>query len=544
MSTDEGSAQRTGALVPAATPGAVVGLGAGALTVGVAEFVAGIVQRTGGSSGTPSPLDAVGGAFVDRTPSWLKDLAIGLFGTHDKAALYVGMAVVLGALSVGVGALTVRRCAAGVALLLALVAVAAAAVLSRPGAAITDLGPLAAGTVAGLLALRVLSTMAHEREPIARRDEVADRSEPPVVGAASPSGRTLARRTLLVSGAVATATGVVGIIVGRVVAGGARGAAMARSVFVAPRVAVPVAVPAGADLGIPGVTPFIVPNAEFYRIDTALVVPQIDPTTWTLRVTGMVEREVTIDWPTLLAQPMQEAMVTLMCVSNEVGGTLVGNAIWTGWPVRELLAQAGVQPGADMVLSRSIDGFTAGTPLSALTDDRPSLLAVAQNGEALLPEHGFPVRLVVPGLYGYVSATKWLTELRVTTFAKDEGYWTPRGWSALGPVKTQSRIDVPGAGATVPAGTVAVAGVAWAQHRGVTGVQVQIDGGDWRDARLGTDATIDVWRQWVYEWPATTGSHTIAVRAIDATGTPETAEQAPPAPDGATGHHTITVTVT
>ncbi len=544
MGSDEGSERRTGAPRAMTARGVVVGLGTGALTVGVAEFVAGIVQRAGGSSGTPSPLDAVGGAFVDRTPAWLKDLAIGLFGTHDKTALYVGMVVVLGALSVGVGVLAVRRFAAGVTLLLGLVAVAAAAVLSRTGAAITDLGPLAAGTVAGLVALRVLSTMADERESSARRDDAEDRSDPSVVGAASPTGRTVARRTLVVSGAVAAATGVVGVIVGRVVAGGARGAALARSVFVAPTVAAPVTVPAGADLGIPGVTPFIVPNADFYRIDTALVVPQIDPVNWTLRVTGMVERELTIDWPTLLAQPMQEAMVTLMCVSNEVGGTLNGNAIWTGWPVRELLGQAGVQAGADMVLSRSIDGFTAGTPLSALTDDRASLLAVAQNGEPLLPEHGFPVRLVVPGLYGYVSATKWLTELRVTNFAKDEGYWTPRGWSALGPVKTQSRIDVPRAGASVPAGTVAVAGVAWAQHRGVIGVQVQIDGGDWRDARLGTDATIDAWRQWVYEWPATPGSHTIAVRAIDATGTPETAEEAPPAPDGASGHHTFRVTVT
>ncbi|GAB95029.1 putative oxidoreductase [Kineosphaera limosa NBRC 100340] len=489
------------------------------------------MQRVGGAGGTPSPVDAVGGAFIDRTPPWLKDSAVGLFGTNDKVALYVGIAIVLVLLSCLVGLLAVRRFVAGAALLVLLVVVAAAAVLSRPQATPTDLLPLLLGAVVGLGSLWFLTGT---RGPAGPEDE-ARPSDAATAGGVS-------RRVLMGAGGAAVLVGVVGVAVGRVVAGGARGAALARSVFVLPKVAHPVAVPAGADLGISGVTPFIVPNADFYRIDTALVVPRIDPASWSLRVTGMVDREVRIDWATLLTKPMQEAMVTLMCVSNEVGGTLNGNAIWTGWPVRELLREAGVQPGADMVLSRSIDGFTAGTPLETLTDDRNSLIAIAQNGEPLLPEHGFPVRLVVPGLYGYVSATKWLAELKVTTFAQDQGYWTPRGWSALGPVKTQSRIDVPRDRASVFAGTVAVAGVAWAQHRGITGVQVQVDAGDWRDARLGTDATIDAWRQWVYEWPATPGTHTIAVRAVDATG-PETATQAPPAPNGASGHHTITVTV-
>ncbi|WP_431310597.1 molybdopterin-dependent oxidoreductase [Mobilicoccus caccae] len=483
------------------------------------------MRRIGVAGGTPSPIDAVGGAFIDLTPPWLKDWAIGVFGVHDKTALYVSMTLVLVLLSIAVGVIASRVVRAGVIVFALLVVVAVTAVWSRPHASLIDLVPIVLG---GLIGLRLIATRTRDAG---------------VRDAESMTDAHVSRRVLIGSGIGAVVLGAAAVAVGRVVAGGARVAAVARETFVVPKVASPVAVPAGADLGISGVTPFIVPNAEFYRIDTALVVPQVDPANWSLRVTGMVEREVTLDWNTLLAKPMQEAMVTLMCVSNEVGGSLNGNAIWTGWPVRELLREAGVRPGADMVLSTSIDGFTAGTPLAALTDERNSLLVVAQNGQPLLPEHGFPVRLVVPGLYGYVSATKWVTELKVTTFDADQGYWTPRGWSALGPVKTQSRIDVPRDSASVSAGTVAVAGVAWAQHRGVTGVQVQVDSGPWQDARLGVDASVDVWRQWVYEWPATPGTHTLTVRAIDATGEPETATFAPPAPDGASGHHTISVTV-
>jgi DMSO/TMAO reductase YedYZ molybdopterin-dependent catalytic subunit len=290
-------------------------------------------------------------------------------------------------------------------------------------------------------------------------------------------------------------------------------------------------------------TPYIVPNVDFYRIDTAIVVPRIDASQWSLKVTGMVDREITIDWKTLQGKQMQEALVTLMCVSNEIGGDLTGNALWTGWPVRELLAMAGPKEGADMVLQTSADGWTCGTPIEVLTDDRNALLATRMNGEPLPFEHGFPVRLVVPGLYGYVSATKWVTELKVTTYAKDEGYWTPRGWSPKGPVKTCSRIDVPRAGASLAPGKVAVAGVAWAQHRGISKVEVQIDQGPWTEARLAADPSIDTWRQWVLEWDATAGSHDIRVRAYDATGQVQSPYEAPPAPDGATGIHVVNVKV-
>lgn len=500
------------------------GFAAGVVTVGIAEFLAGVLLRQGWSDGTPSPVLAVGGAFIDRTPAWLKTFAIDTFGTNDKHVLLGGIAVVLVLLSLLIGWLLPRRFTAALTTFVVLIMVAAAAVTSRPHAGAVDLAPLLVGAAAGLITLHLW------REHVLR------------VHAGADAPRSIDRRSVLL-GAGAAGVAVLLGSVGRAWGNGARAVQAARDSFVMPHVRRKVTPPPGASVGVKGVTPYIVPNGDFYRIDTALVVPQVDPASWRLRVTGMVEHEIEIDWDTLLSKQMQEAMVTLMCVSNEVGGHLNGNAVWTGWPVRELLKQAGVKPGADMVLSRSVDGFTAGTPLEAMTDDRNALIAVAMNGEALPAEHGFPVRLVVPGLYGYVSATKWLSELKLTTFEQDAGYWTPRGWSALGPVKTASRIDVPRSGAKVDAGTVAVAGVAWRQHVGISKVQVKVDDGGWQDARLGAAGNSDVWRQWVYQWDAKPGHHTLTVRAIDADGGVQIQEPAPPAPNGSTGYHSISITV-
>ena len=302
-------------------------------------------------------------------------------------------------------------------------------------------------------------------------------------------------------------------------------------------------VPAGADLALSELTPYVTSNDNFYRIDTALQVPVIDPADWSLTITGMVDNPFTLDYATLAAKPLVEHLATLTCVSNEVGGNLAGNALWLGFPIRDLLAEARPTDGADMVLSTSDDGFTAGTPLDVLTDpDRQALLAIGMNGAPLPIVHGFPVRMVVPGLYGYVSATKWVTELKVTTFAADQGYWTPLGWSARGPIKIASRIDVP-ARRTLDAGRTTIAGVAWAQHTGIAKVEVQINGDPWQPARLAETAGPDTWRQWVFDWDATPGDHTIAVRATDADGDLQVAEFAPPAPDGATGYHSISVRV-
>jgi DMSO/TMAO reductase YedYZ molybdopterin-dependent catalytic subunit len=323
-----------------------------------------------------------------------------------------------------------------------------------------------------------------------------------------------------------------------------RGAQESRSAITLPAAADPApALPAGVSVNVAGVGPFITPNADFYRIDTALVTPLLRAEDWSLRIHGLVEREITVTYADLLKSALVERDVTLMCVSNEVGGDLTGNARWLGLPIGPLLTRAGPAGNADMVLSKSSDGFTAGTPLKVLTDGRDALLAIGMNGEPLPVEHGFPVRMVVPGLYGYVSATKWVVDLKVTRFDQDEGYWTPRGWSALGPVKTQSRFDVPEDLDRVPAGTVTLAGIAWAQHRGISGVEVRIGDGDWQPAILGAEASVDTWRQWYYRWTAAAGRYRLQVRATDQTGETQTAAAAAPAPDGATGYHTIDVTV-
>ena len=497
--------------------------------------------RTLGGQGTPSPLLAVGGAFVDRTPPALKDWAIATFGTADKLALGVGIGVVLVLLAALVGRLGLVSRAAGVALLGLLGLVALWAVLSRPSSVPSDLVPTLVGlAVGGAVLWALLGRL--RAAPVAGPGAQAERARhthPDAVRA--PVTTQPGRRAVLGAAAGLGVLGLLGVVAGQALARTGRAARDAVAALGLPTPTRTARVPADAVSDVAGHTPFLTPNEDFYRIDTALWVPRVDLGDWRLQVTGMVEREVELDWAELLAQDHVEALVTLACVSNPVGGDLVGTARWTGWPVRELLARAGVQPGADMVLSRSVDGFTAGTPLEVMTDDRDALVAVAMNGEPLPPEHGYPVRLVVPGLYGYVSATKWLTELKVTRFDADEGYWTPRGWSARGPVKTASRIDVPRD--DVAAGEVTVAGVAWAQHRGISRVEVRVDDGAWSEVTLLAEPTVDTWRLWRWTWTAEPGEHTLTVRATDGEGQLLTEEVAPPAPDGASGWHSVRVRV-
>jgi DMSO/TMAO reductase YedYZ molybdopterin-dependent catalytic subunit len=329
---------------------------------------------------------------------------------------------------------------------------------------------------------------------------------------------------------------------GRVLAHGREKVEAARARLAARFGGLPAA-PAGVSTGVDGVAPWVTPVSSFYRVDTSLAVPLVVPEEWTLHIHGMVDREVTLTYADLLRRGLTEDWITLCCVSNPVGGHLIGNAWWSGVRIAPILAEAGPRPGADAVLSRSVDGWTAGTPLSALTDGRNALFALAMNGQPLTPEHGFPVRMIVPGLYGYVSATKWVTDIEVTRFGDFSAFWTERGWSPLGPIKTESRIDVPRNGASLPVGKVMVAGVAWAQHRGIHQVEVRIDSGPWHRCRLAADPTIDSWRQWVYEWQATPGNHDIRVRAHDAKGQVQSPLEAPPAPDGATGIHVVNVRV-
>jgi DMSO/TMAO reductase YedYZ molybdopterin-dependent catalytic subunit len=342
-------------------------------------------------------------------------------------------------------------------------------------------------------------------------------------------------------GAVAAAGGVV-----RQAFGGSAAAA-ARGDITLPSPATPSpALASGASLDVPGITPFLTPSSTFYRVDTALSVPDVPVDGYTLRIHGLVDKEIELSYEDLLKRRMIERRITLTCVSNPVGGSYLGNATWLGIPVRDLLEEAGVRPGADAVKSTSADNMTIGTPLHALDDPkRDALIAVGMNGEPLPLKHGFPVRMVVPGLYGYVSATKWLVDLEVTRFADFKAYWSTRGYSVKAPIKTSSRIDVPNSFAQVKAGNrVPVAGVAWSQDRGIRSVEVRVDGGPWQQAKLADSDNIDTWRQWVWMWDAKPGSHTIEVRATDDTGYTQTQKRASIAPNGSTGWHSVSVTAT
>jgi DMSO/TMAO reductase YedYZ molybdopterin-dependent catalytic subunit len=301
--------------------------------------------------------------------------------------------------------------------------------------------------------------------------------------------------------------------------------------------------PAGSDLHIPGLSSFITPNSSFYRVDTAIVLPEVTPDSWQLRVHGMVAREITLSFDELIRRPLTADYITLTCVSDPVQGPYVGNALWVGTSLASLLRQAGIRAGATQLLCTSVDGFTSGTPVQTAMDGRDALLAVAMNGTALPVAHGFPVRLVVPGLYGYVSACKWITDIEVTTYEAATSYWAQNGWDAQAPIKTESRIDVPSGNKTLSAGRTAVAGVAWAQHKGIAAVEVQVDNGPWQEAQLAAVPDIDTWRQWVWYWDATPGSHIIQARATDATGYTQTSAQVAPEPNAATGYPAVMVQV-
>ncbi|MFC7455751.1 molybdopterin-dependent oxidoreductase [Brachybacterium sp. GCM10030267] len=480
-------------------------------------------------SSSSAPFVAVGGGFIDIIPPAVKDLAIALFGTHDKTVLFASMLTVYVVLTGLNGWLGSRRPAIAAVVLAGLGLFAAVIVLTRAQNTAVDAIPTVLGTVVAVPALLMLLRLV--RGPSVPADDD---------GAAEAAWTR--RRSLVGVGAV----GVLAVVV----AAGARGVNASRDLarraaeftLPSPRSRAE-EIPEGAQIDVAGMPPFLTPTDDFYRIDTALAVPRVDPTTWQLRIHGLVERELTLSFEDLLAEPMTEAHVTLACVSNPVGGDLAGNATWLGVPVATLLERAGVREGADMVLSRSVDGFTASTPLKALTDGRDSLLAVGMNGQPLPQEHGYPVRMVVPGLYGYVSATKWLTELTVTRFADDTAYWSTRGWSERGPIKTASRIDVPRSSATLAPdaeGAVMLGGTAWAQQRGIAAVEVRIDDGEWREATLGSEVSADTWAQWSLRWEeAAPGEHTAEVRATDGEGEVQTEQRANPAPNGASGWHRV-----
>ncbi|MBX7450339.1 molybdopterin-dependent oxidoreductase [Mycolicibacterium sp. 3033] len=498
------------------------GVAAAAVAVGVAQLV-------GAAFGPQADVrTAVGSSVIERTPGPLKEWAIQTFGTADKLFLTVAVLVVVAALAVIAGIVETRRRPWGSAMIVGAGVLGCAAVLSRPGAGVLDIVPTVVGAVFGVAVLRFLTS----RRFTGGQDE-GERS-----GDSTDTGRRRSMITLglLVAGA---ASGVAGVVITRLtssVAGDRNAFALpgagTRAAPIPPDVQPP-------DIALPS---FVTANDEFYRIDTALSVPQLSREAWKLRIHGMVDREVTVDFADLDRFESVERVVTLTCVSNPVGGELISNAVWTGYRVADLLAEAGVRSDADMVLSTSVDGWTAGTPVEALTAD-DALLAIGMNGQPLPIEHGYPARLVVPGLYGYVSATKWVVDLELTRFDRAEAYWTKLGWAARGPIKTESRIDIPRAGADVTAGPNRFGGVAWAQDRGVRAVEVKMDDGDWQQATLGAAYSGDTWRLWTFDWEATPGFHTITVRATDNDGYTQTPDRADPVPDGATGWHSITFNV-
>ena len=513
--------------------GPVAGLVAAATAVCVGWLVAAMLDVV-------APLDAVGSEFIDHTPRWLKQLAIDLFGTDDKLALRVGMVVTIAVLACLAGALARKRPASGAAVIAAAGIAGAIIAAGRPGESAAAAVPALVAAVVGAALLWRLGAWLRRSDPAAQRPSES----------AAPAGWDR-RRFMAVTGGAAGVAVVAGV--------GARAIENQRiddlraaAPDTLPALAPPSigdaditssapAVPAEATLS--PITPFITPNDDFYLIDTALSVPRIRLDTWAIDIDGMVDRPIRLTYDDLLARPQVERIITIGCVSNEVGGNLVGTARWQGVLLADLLNEAGVQPEAEQVYGTSVDGWTCGFPVAAAFDGRDAMIAVGMNGEPLPLRHGFPARVIVPGLYGYVSATKWLARLQLTRWSEHVGYWVPRGWAAEAPVKTQSRIDVPRRGDTVAAGRTAIAGVAWAQQRGVAKVEVSIDDGEWVEARLGSDVSIDTWRQWAYDWDATPGEHTVRVRATDATGETQTEVVARPDPDGATGYHTRTVVV-
>jgi DMSO/TMAO reductase YedYZ molybdopterin-dependent catalytic subunit len=506
------------------------GVLAAGVAIGVGELVAGTMPAV------PSPLDAVGQALIPRFPPVLTSWAIETLGTANRAALLVGTLVVAGGVGASLGVASRRRPSIAVAGFALAGAAAALASAAEAGASVAGASVTAVlAVLAGLGTLRALLRRAPAPVAPASTGSTSGRET-------SPTAPVHSRRSFLTAAAGAGTAAVVTLAIGRYALGGRVGLVDPAQVTLPPPArALPAASAAQRLPGPDGISPLFTPTEAFFRIDTALRVPQVDPATWELRVHGLVQDELRITYDELLEMPLEEFDITLQCVSNEVGGDLIGTARWTGVRLATLLERAGIGPDAGQVVGRSVDGFEAGFPIEAVTDGRDAIVAVAMNGVPLPTRHGFPARLVVPGLYGYVSATKWLAEIELTTWEGFDGYWVPRGWAKEGPVKTSSRIDVPRAGEELASGRTVVAGVAWAPTRGVRRVEVQVDDGPWEQAELSAPLSADTWVQWRAEVELPAGSPALRVRAVDGTGEEQSPGPRPPAPDGAEGWHRVVV---
>jgi DMSO/TMAO reductase YedYZ molybdopterin-dependent catalytic subunit len=574
---------------PGIAVSALVGVVAMGLAIAIAEFISAVGVWLGWLSSASSAITSLGNTFIKLTPEWLKEYAIRTFGSHDKDALRVGMYVTLliVALIIGVVAKYSPRIAAGVTVLLILVTLAA--IFTTTGVIAFDALPIIVGGAVGIYLLvtvfrrtvapeylprlrpagtasdagatRPVTTMSPANAPAietirpgapdgdlydpklgssgdAHPMALAGTGARPATPVRSGMDRRQFFRLAAIGAVVAVAAGAISRWIPSTAAVSA-----SRAAAIVPKPSSTQTIPGGLDFKINGITPYMTANSGFYRVDTAFVPPNVTSQEWGLKVHGLVDKEISINYADLVARPQIERTITLTCVSNPVGGHYAGNATWIGARIDDLLKEAGPNGGADCVLCTSKDGFTLTAPLDALMDGRDAMLAVAMNGEVLPIDHGFPVRMVVPGLYGYVSATKWVVDMKLSKFSDESAYWTQRGWADHGPIKTATRIDVPKAFAQFPAGDVMIGGVAWAQHRGVNKVEVQIDDGPWVAAELAGDVSIDTWRQWKYTWKATKGTHSVQARTTDGTGAVQTATVADVLPNGASGYDSRSIVI-
>lgn len=506
---------------------ALAGVLAAGVALGLGHLIAGL---TGPDS---SPVAAVGAVVIEASPQTVTNFAISTFGVQDKVALLIGTVALVALIAAGLGLASRRRPLIGVLGIIGFGLVGAAAALTRPDADLLATAPALVGAIGGAGALVFLLRPLNG------------------VHAVGVESVHRGRRGFLLTGAVA---------VGFAAVSGGLGSALQRR-FDVSRARAAIQIPVGAAAAptatttqaapptaaiafdqIDGLSPLFTPNDEFYRIDTALVLPQIMPEEWSLRIHGRVQRELRLTFADLIARDdLIERDITLSCVSNEVGGPLVGGARWVGVPLANLLEEAGVEPGAVQVVTRSSDGWTCGTPTADCLETDGAMLAISMNGEPLPVEHGFPVRMIVPGLYGYVSATKWIVDMELTGFAEFDPYWVRRGWDRKAPIQTAARIDTPTS--EVPAGMVAVAGVAWTGLTGISKVEVRIDEGEWTEAQLSAPTSESMWRQWALQWSASSGRHSIAVRASDGDGRTQAEQRRSPYPNAASGWHAVFITV-
>ncbi len=529
---------RSATAAPSRLLSALAGFVSAAVALAVGHIVAALFNPAA------SPVVVVGSQLVDAAPTPVKEVAVPYLGTADKPVLIATVTVVVLIAGALLGLIAWKRPRVAVLGVATLGLIGAVVALLRPGFGGSAVVPSLTASIVGVATLMVLVWLYRGNAATPVRGE-STRSKPdgdePAPSPAHPDEREtgVSRRNLMLgtaAGAALAALSLGGaVVIDRVKKAGA---AAARRLGLPTPASPATSIPEGAQ--VPGNTPFTTSIDDFYRVDIALTTPSYSAEDWTLTLDGDVENPMTITYDELMDMPMIERDITLTCISNEVGGSYVGTARWMGVPFSDLLPKLGVKPGVDQLFSYSMDsGYTCSTLFQAVSDGHDAMIVVGMNGEILPNKNGFPARMLVPGLFGFVSATKWLNRIEFTTYDKKKAYWTKRDWATDAPILTQARIDVPKSLGTITKDKPVLAGVAWAQNRGIEKVEIRIDGGDWAEAKLADDAGIDLWRQWSYVYDGPVGGHTAEVRATDLNGDTQPEERHAVFPSGATGWHLI-----